>query len=462
MKARILVVDDEEVIRKALVKLLKQEGYSVDAAEDAFAAIEVIKEGDVHLVLTDLKMPGKDGIQLIKEVKEISKDTVCVVMTGFGTISSAVEAVKAGAYHYITKPFQLEDVLALIEKSLEHKILQVENREYRKQLRETYDFQNIIGKSDAIHGVFDAVKKLSDTDSTVLLLGESGTGKELVARAIHYNSPREKKPLIAVNCGAIPETLLETELFGHVRGAFTGAVQSKIGRFLAANEGTIFLDEIGEMSPRLQVKLLRVLQERRIEPVGSTRSQDVDVRIIVATHRNLEEMVRKGEFREDLYYRLNVIPVRIPPLRERADDIPLLMEHFLNDYSTSNRLAPPVISQEVIDMLMKYDWPGNVRELENTIERLVVLKSGKKVEITDFPEKFRQTSESPNTPTLRIPEAGLSFKKAVREFENGLILQALEKTNWNKNKAAHLLRLNRTTLVEKIKKKQLSRPQFFN
>lgn len=462
MKGKILVVDDEEVIRKALIKLLASEGYTVDAAEDAFEAIEKVKEGWIDLVLTDLKMPEKDGIALIREVKEISPDTACIVMTGFGTINSAVEAVKAGAYHYITKPFQLDDVLSLVSRSLEHKILKAENREYRKQVKSEYAFDNIIGTSDAIRDVFEAVKKVADTDSTVLLLGESGTGKELFARAIHYNSSRADRPLVAVNCGAIPETLLESELFGHMKGAFTGAIQSRIGRFAAAHQGSIFLDEIGEMSPRLQVKLLRVIQERRLEPVGSTKSQEVDVRIIVATHRNIDEMVKKGEFREDLYYRLNVIPMRIPPLRERMDDIPLLIEHFLDRYAKMNRVPPPIISQEIMDIFCKYDWPGNVRELENTIERLVVLKSGKLVERSDFPEKFIQAESIVPCPPVKIPDAGISFKKAVRDFENGLILKALEKANWNKNKAAHLLKLNRTTLVEKIKKKQLQRSAVFN
>lgn len=463
MKGKILVVDDEEVIRKALVKLLESEGYTVLAAEDAFTAIEKIKEGTIDLLLTDLKMPGKDGIQLIAEAKQVAKDIVCIVMTGYGTISSAVDAVKAGAYHYVTKPFQLDDVTTLVARALEHRTLQAENIEFRKQVKTQYSFSNIVGRSDAICQVFEVIKKVADTDSTILLLGESGTGKELFARALHYNSSRAKKPLITVNCGAIPENLLETELFGHVKGAFTGAVQTKIGRMVAAHEGSVFLDEIGEMSPRLQVKLLRVLQERRIEPVGSTHTQEIDVRIIAATHRNLEELVRRGEFREDLYYRLNVIPVRIPTLRERSDDVPMLVDYFLNLYCKENKLEPPIFSKDVMALLSNYDWPGNVRELENTIERLVVLKSGKNVEISDFPDKFKQqTREHTPNPVVRIPDSGISFKQAVREFENGLILKALEMTNWNKNKAAHLLKLNRTTLVEKIKKKQLQKSLMFN
>ena len=462
MKGTILIVDDEEVIRKALVRLLSGEGYQVEAASDGFEAIEKVKEGGVDLVLTDLKMPEKDGIVLIREVKEVSPETACIIMTGFGTISSAVEAVKVGAYHYITKPFQLDDVLSLVARALEYKQLKVENQEYRKQVGRQYSFKNIVGKSDAIISAFEIVKKVADTDSTVLLLGESGTGKELFARALHYNSARSDKPLIAVNCGAIPENLLETELFGHVKGAFTGAIQSKVGRFAMADGGTIFLDEIGEMSPRLQVKLLRVIQERRIEPVGSTKSQDLNIRIIVATHRNLEEMVKKGEFREDLYYRLNVIPLRIPPLRDRVDDVPLLVEYFVDLYSKSNHLPPPIMPSDVMEMLEKYDWPGNIRELENTIERLAILKSGKTVSLADFPEKFLESERPVTSQNVKIPDSGISFKRAVQDFENGLILKALEKSNWNKNKAAHLLKLNRTTLVEKIKKKQLQRSALYN
>lgn len=458
MKAKLLVVDDEAVIIKALSKYLIQEGYQVDQASDGYQAIELVKETNYDLILTDLKMPQMDGITLVREIKKRSPETVCIVMTGYGSIPSAVEAMKVGAFHYITKPFELEDVGLIIKKALEHARLVNENRVLSRQVKHRYGVESIIGSSEEIKKVLETLKKVSNTDSTVLILGESGTGKELVARAVHYNSDRADKPLITVNCGAIPENLLESELFGHVKGSFTGAVQSKMGRFEAANGGTIFLDEIGDMSLRLQVKILRVLQERKFEPVGSTKSVDIDVRIMAATNRNLEEMVKSGEFREDLYYRLNVIPVRIPALRQRPSDIPVLLGHFLRLYSQINNVEVPNIPQDVMSLLMNYKWPGNVRELENTVERLVVLRGSQTVRMSDLPDKFLKVSDSIfKNSTLHIPESGISLKNAVNDFENTLILKALEKTGWNKNRAANLLRLNRTTLVEKIKKKQLEK-----
>src|SRR3990167_5988661 len=329
MKGRILVVDDEAVIVRALVKYLEQEGYDAESAGDASEAVEKCKDKNFDLLLTDLSMPKVDGIELIREIKSLIPNICCIVMTAFGSIASAVEAMKAGAFHYITKPFELEDVRLIIEKALEHSRLKEQNLILRRQISTRYGFENIIGASDELNEVLNLVCRVADTDSTVLILGESGTGKELVARAIHYNSRRADHPLVPVNCGAIPENLLESELFGHVKGSFTGAINSKRGRFEIASGGTIFLDEIGDMSLRLQVKILRVLQERAFEPVGSTKTVEVDVRIITATNQNLEKLVEKGEFREDLYYRLNVIPVTVPPLRERVCDIPILADHFL-------------------------------------------------------------------------------------------------------------------------------------
>ncbi|HBF13008.1 MAG TPA: DNA-binding response regulator [Deltaproteobacteria bacterium] len=458
MKGRILVVDDEEVIVKALVKYLTQEGFDVESAPDGPQAIEMCKDKHFDLILTDLKMPSMDGIELIKEAKKISPDLSFIVMTGHGSINNAVQAMKVGAFHYITKPFELEDVKHTILKALENSSLSYENRLLRKQVKTRYGMDNIIGASEELEEVFKLVEKVAETDSTVLILGESGTGKELIARAIHYNSARSGKPLVTVNCGAIPENLLESELFGHVKGSFTGATHTKMGRFEMANGGTIFLDEIGDMSLKLQVKLLRVLQERKFEPVGSTKTVETDVRVIAATNRNLEDLVNKGEFREDLYYRLNVIPINIPPLRQRVCDIPILVEHFLKSYSQSNGVKEPKISQELMSLLMNYKWPGNVRELENTMERLVVLRPGQEIQVSDLPDKFLNVSDSLfKNSALHIPEAGINLKNAVNDFENTLILKALEKTGWNKNRAATLLKLNRTTLVEKIKKKQLER-----
>ncbi len=458
MKERILVVDDEAVIAKALVKHLSREGYEVDSASDGPEAIEKHKEKTFDLMLTDLKLPSFSGIDLIRESKTINPDLSCIVMTGYGSITTAVEAMKNGAFHYVTKPFELDDVSQLIATALEHVRLQEQNRILQRQIKTRYGFENIIGTSDEIKEVLRLVNQVADTDSTVLILGESGTGKELVAKAIHYNSRRSIKSMVPVNCGAIPENLLESELFGHMKGSFTGAINSKIGRFEMANGGTIFLDEIGDMSLRLQVKILRVLQEKKFEPVGSTKTTEVDVRIIAATNQDLEKLAEKGQFREDLFYRLNVIPITIPPLRHRICDIPLLVEHFLKIFSESNKLPPPRLDDDMLETLMKYKWPGNVRELENTIERLTVLKPGKTITLDDLPEKFLEV----NTVMMRhsafpIPDDGISLKNVVDDFENTLILKALDKTGWNKNKAANLLKLNRTTLVEKIKKKQLEK-----
>lgn len=458
MKAKILITDDEVTIVKSLVKFLIKEGYDVDSAADGGEAVEKLKEKNFDLLITDMKMPNMDGIELIRQARSIYPQITCIVMTGYGSIQSAVEAIKAGAFHYVTKPFELDDISLLVQKALENTRLSEENRQLQKQIKKRYGFENIIGASDELKEVLKLIEQVADTDSTVLVLGESGTGKELIAKAIHYNSPRTKKTLVPVNCGAIPENLLESELFGHVKGSFTGAIHSKMGRFEMASGGTIFLDEIGDMSLRLQVKILRVLQERKFEPVGSTKTVEVDVRIIAATHQNLEKLVEEGGFREDLYYRLNVIPITIPPLRQRICDIPILVDHFLKMYAEANGHKPPRLSQEIMSLMMNYKWPGNIRELENTIERLAVLNPDKEIEMSDLPEKFLKASDTIfKNSGLHIPDAGISLKNAVNDFENTLILKALEKTAWNKNKAASLLRLNRTTLVEKIKKKQLEK-----
>lgn len=460
MHARILVVDDEGAIQKALVKFLGTLGHDVDGASDGGEAIEKAKTKFYDLVISDLKMPSMTGIELMNKIRQLHPNTAFIIMTGFGTIESAIEAIKAGAFHYITKPFELDDIAMLIDKALRFNRLQQDNEMLKKQVQSRYNFENIIGCSDKLREVFDLASKVAETDSSVLILGESGTGKELIAKAVHYNSRRSSRPLVAVNCAAIPENLLESELFGYVKGAFTGAVSSREGKFASANGGTIFLDEIGDMSLKLQVKLLRVLQEKRYEPVGSTETRDADVRIIAATHQNLEDMVARGTFREDLYYRLNVIPVRVPPLRERNEDVPLLVEHFLKVYSANNNVDAPIINEQIMNILTNYSWMGNVRELENTIERLVVLRPGQIITVKDLPEKFTQMTGSyffKNS--LSIPDSGISLKNVVDDFENTLIRKALDKTGWNKNKAAHLLKLNRTTLVEKIKKKNLSKPR---
>jgi len=456
MKNHILVVDDEVSILRALDRFLTDQGYGVSTCDNFESAVNILSEGFVDLALVDLKLGSQDGINLIQKIQKISPQTSSIIMTGFGSIETAVEAVKAGAFHYVTKPFEFADLLNLVQKALEHHQVHEENKILKKQLKSKYGFENIIGASDEIRSIFDLVKRVADTDSTVLILGESGTGKELVARAIHYNSNRANRPIIPVNCAAIPQDLLESELFGHVKGAFTGAVTTRLGRFEMADGGTLFLDEIGDMSPQLQVKLLRVLQERRFEPVGSNRTIEVDVRIITATNKNLEKGVRDGWFREDLYYRLNVIPIKIPSLKDRCSDIPLLVRHFLKKFSLEHDSPEPMINEECMRQLLQYNWPGNVRELENLIERLAILFPGQVVSSEGLPEKVGQPKGKIMT-SVQIPEEGISFKNVVSDFENELILKALEKTAWNKNKAASLLKLNRTTLVEKIKKRQLEK-----
>jgi len=456
MKKNILIVDDEVSILRALDRFLSDQGYQVTLCDNSSSAQKILGEGFVDLALVDMRLGGESGIDLVKQIQRVSPQTSCIIMTGFGSIETAVDAVKAGAFHYVTKPFEFADLLNLIKKALEHKQANQENTILKKQLKARYGFDNIIGTSDEIKAVFELVKRVADTDSTILILGESGTGKELVARAIHYNSHRANRPIVPVNCAAIPEELLESELFGHVKGAFTGAISTRMGRFEMADGGTLFLDEIGDMSPKLQVKLLRVLQEKRFDPVGSNRTVEVDVRIITATNKNIEKGVREGWFREDLYYRLNVIPVQIPPLRDRPSDIPLLTKHFLEKFSEEHQVSPPQFTPESMEALAHYAWPGNIRELENLVERLVILFPGQGVMPSSLPGNLSQESGKITT-RVQIPEDGISFKSVVSDFENELILKALEKTAWNKNKAASLLKLNRTTLVEKIKKRQLEK-----
>lgn len=451
------MVDDEQQILKAVQRFLGEKGYDVVTSDHFDGALAALSKQTFGAALIDLKLGDESGIDLITRIKKEQPETLCMIFTGYGTIDSAIQAVKAGAYHYITKPFRLEDLESLLRQALETRRVKQENQLLKREVSAKFGSKNLVGVSDAMRSVYALIDKVADTDSTVLLLGESGTGKELVAKAIHYGSRRADRPLVAVNCGAIPEELLESELFGHVKGAFTGAVATRPGRFEMAEGGSIFLDEIGDMSPRLQVKVLRVLQERKFEPVGSNKTMEVDVRIITATNKNLERAVKENLFREDLYYRLNVIPVRLPPLRERFEDVPLLIDYFLRRYAQENGRFVPKISQEAMFALMHYNWPGNVRELENMVERLVILKHEGEITLADLPERIRAGHEEDVLTNVQIPESGLSFKDVVDDFENQLILKALEKTGWNKNKAAQLLQLNRTTLVEKIKKRQLEK-----
>lgn len=452
-RASILVVDDDAVFRAALCRYLESEGYVTTSVADAESGIERLEEKAFDLVLTDLKMPGVDGIEFIGRIRKVDPGAVCIVITGFGSPEHSVEALDAGAFWFVDKSYErIATFGPLIEKALENRRLRSSNQQLQRQLEARYGFENIVGESEALRAAIDVVRKVADTDATVLILGESGAGKELFARAIHYNSRRAQQAFIPVNCGAVPEELLESELFGHVRGAFTGAIRDRIGRFSAASDGTLFLDEIGDMSPALQIKLLRVLQEREFEPVGSSKTEQVDVRIVAATNQDLEVLMRDGRFREDLYFRLNVVPIEVPPLRARREDIPLLVEHFLN---ILRRQHPDIegITSVAMKRLEEYQWPGNVRELQSLLERLAILRQGNWIDETDLPAQVG----GPPAPVrpVSLPPGGLNFASVVDAFESDLILQALEATSWNKNQASHLLGLKRTTLVEKIRSKGL-------
>ncbi len=458
-RSQVLVVDDSEHFRNAIERILRRAGFGFKGARDAGEAIAELAGEPVDVVLCDVKMPGVSGLELVRQIHEIDPDLPCIVVTGYGGTESSLEALQAGAFWYLEKPAdeaQYDVLRRLVQQAIEHRRLKAENRLLHKELQGRYRFENIVGSSVALQRVLQLVGRVADTDSTVLVTGESGTGKELVARALHFNSRRAERMFVAVNCGAIPEELLESELFGHVKGAFTNAISARVGRFALAHRGTIFLDEIGDMSPNLQVKLLRVLQDRTFEPVGSSETQRVDVRVLAATNQDLEQAIRERRFREDLFYRLNVIPIEMPPLRERREDVPLLVAHFLERISADKQLGPCSFSEDALARLAAHDWPGNVRELENLVERLVVLGGSGEIGADDLP------STVASRPALAVPVsvasqiAGLSFHEVVDRFEADLIVQALEQTHWNKNRAAQLLGLNRTTLLEKIKKKRLA------
>ena len=463
MHESILIVEDNVSEAEAYQDFLQQKGFHVEVVHDGAEGIACLNENFYDVVITDLSMPKVGGLQVLEHIVQNTPETICIILTGYGSIKSAVEAIKLGAYDYLTKPIPLDELLLTVEKALETRRLKRENEYLRRKLWQEWGYGEIIGKSPAMRRVFSLIEKVADTESTVLVLGESGTGKELVARAIHRASDRRKGPFIPVNCGAIPEELLESELFGHEKGAFTGAIKTRIGRFELAHGGTIFLDEVAEMSPKLQVKLLRVLQERTFERVGGSRQIKVDIRVIAATNKDLEKEVREGRFREDLYYRLNVIPIKLPPLRERLEDIPLLVEHFLARFKDRKKQPVKGITKEALEYLMKHDWPGNVRELENVIERMVILSNGEYLTVEDLPEYILERVGSfrpePYVQEFDIPEEGIHLPSLVAEFEKKLIIKALEKTGWVKNRAAKLLHINRTTLIEKMKKQKITPPK---
>jgi len=445
---RVLVVDDEENIRLVLRTLLKKNDYQVEAAESAEIALEQLERFDPDFVLADVRMSGMTGIELCTELKARSSLATVILMSAYGSVDLAIEAMKAGAYDYISKPFKQDEVLLALTKAEERESLRRENRALKAAMRKEQTVHGILGKSEAIGKVFSTIGKVAEYKTTVLIQGESGTGKELVARALHDGSSRKNKAFIPINCGAIPETLLESELFGHKKGAFTDAHADKKGLFAEAHQGSLFLDEIGELPLSLQVKLLRVLQEGCVRPLGATRDQEVDVRVIAATVRDLQREVQEGRFREDLYYRLNVLQINVPPLRDRRDDIMLLVEHFIE--RNNSRLGTQIrdLDQRARKLLLDYPWPGNVRELENTIERAVVLAEGDTLTVADLPERMREPAD-PVAASLANGE--LSIKKTARFMEETLIRRALEKTGGNRTAAAKLLELSHRALLYKIK-----------
>lgn len=455
-KARILLAEDDRSARSSLSHFLQEIGYEVVEASTGTQAMDQLAHGHFDLVVTDLRLPGVDGLEILKTIRSETPQTLGILITGFGTIQNAIQAMRLGAFEYLLKPIDFEELQIVLNRALEFQRLHRENRQYRQEIQRQFRAENLIGHSEAMGRILDLVDKVSDSDSTVLIYGESGTGKELVARAIHYSSARMDKPLVPINCAAIPPDLLESELFGYEKGAFTGAHRAKMGRFEYANGGTLFLDEVGEMSPQLQVKLLRVLQERSFERLGAVRSIQVDVRIIAATNRDLERDVEEGRFREDLYYRLSVIPIQIPPLRERREDIPLLVEHFLEKFNRQKNREISGITPEAMESLVNYSWPGNVRELENLMERLVVLKRSGSILLEDLPDKIRSQGSQEPLGTVVLPKEGIHLDSAVHRLERELILQALKRTKGVKKEAAQLLGMKRTTLVQKMKRNNIT------
>jgi len=448
---KILVVDDETPSREALGLLLKSAGFEITGAATGHEAFELLTAGSFDIVITDLFLADLNGIDILKRVKALSPAMEVILITGHASAETAVRAMKEGAFDYITKPLNLDELRMIIDKALEKRRLLSENVYLKKQLRDKFEFANIIGSSPAMQKVFNRMKRIIKTDSTVLVMGESGTGKEIVAKAIHFNGHRKDKPFIAVHCGAIPESLLESELFGHMKGSFTGAVRDKIGKFEAADQGTIFLDEIGTMPMHLQTKLLRVLQEQEVERIGSNRPIKLDVRVISATNQNLEEEVKGGNFRDDLFYRLNVIPLNLPPLRERREDILSLVKHFLQKNCKEMKRPMMTLTKEVLEALELYHWPGNVRELENIVERTVALTEGNQITLDDLPSAIRMEAST------RVVERGVDLVKTVNEIEKKMIAEALALTNGVKARAAAMLNLNRTTLVEKMRRLGMER-----
>ena len=447
MKAKILVIDDDTSLRRVLEYNLQEEGYEVETAASGEDGLKMFKQLQPDLVITDMKMSGMDGLKVLNSVKESAPDTLVIIITAFGTVDVAVEAMKAGAYDYITKPFNRDALKLTVKKALQFSGLAEENKRLKDELRYKADFRSIVGSSPEMEKVFAMVRKVADTEASVFITGESGTGKELIARSLHTNSSRRDRPFIAINCAAIPRDLLESELFGHVKGAFTGAVKEKGGKFQLADGGTIFLDEVGELLLELQPKLLRVLQEKEVEPVGGSKVEKLDVRVLSATSLNIDKAIAEGAFREDLFYRLSVIPIHLPPLRERRKDIPLLLKYFSAKHC-HNKIS---FEKEALEALTMFSWPGNVRELENTVERLLIMRSCDVISYSDLPDKFRE-QETRKNEVVRLPDEGYSLEQLERE----IVVEALERNAWNQTAAARFLRIPRHTLIYRIEKYQIS------
>jgi DNA-binding NtrC family response regulator len=448
----LLLVEDEAPLRSAIAEHLGDRGFTVTQTDSGEAALAHLSEFAFDVIITDLRLPGIDGAAVLDAAVERYPDIVAIVVTGYGTVKDAVEAIKRGAWDFVSKPFQIDELMHVLDAAVEQRRLRSENAYLRAQLEERYRFEGLIGKSPVMKRLFQLLETVAATNSTILLTGETGTGKEIVARAIHHNSPRRSQRFVALNCGAIPENLLEAELFGHVRGAFTGAVGNRQGRIEQAHKGSLFLDEVGTMTAALQVKLLRVLQEREFERVGDSHTIKVDVRVIAATNSDLVSMVTDGTFREDLYYRLNVIPVTLPALRDRREDIPLLVQHFLEKVRVDGR-PPLTVSQDAMRRLMSYHWPGNVRQLENAIERAVAFGGTRgQIDVGDLPEELVDPDASPLPTAIFLPESGLDLPALVSSIERELIGRSLERARGNKGQAARLLNLKRTTFVEKLKR----------
>ncbi len=441
---RILVVEDDESQRKIIEYNLKQKAYETTAVDSAEKALPALKKSIFNLLISDMKLPGQSGIDLLRQVRQTWPDLPVVFITAFGTIEKAVEAMKLGAFDYVTKPFDRDEFLLTVEKALEFQRLKDENLKLRGELDSQFGFASMIGSSRSMQEIFATIKKVAVSDATVLITGESGTGKELIARAIHQASDRSRNEMVIVNCAAIPKDLLESDLFGHVTGAFTGAVKDKMGKFVLADGGTIFLDEIADLSHELQAKILRVLQERVVEPVGSNQTIAVDIRVIAATNQDLAGRVRDGQFREDLFYRLNVIPIHIPPLRERPEDIPLLVDHFLHRFAPHDNIT---LDRQALDLLVRYQWPGNVRELENVVKRLIIFREDKLIRPSDLPPEILKTGDEPDND---IP--GQNNHSALSAAEIKLITDALKGAGWNQSRAAARLGIPRHVLIYRMKK----------